>query len=135
MAAEAVIYWEAVIPMRLSKTSIALFLAASTMVMADMAWAHGSARHRHSGVGIFIGGPIFHRPFSPWYSPYRPPYFYYPPVVAVPVAPPPPTFYIEQASEAPPSQSYWYYCGSSKAYYPYVQQCPEAWQRVSPTPP
>ena len=32
---------------------------------------------------------------------------------------------------------YWYYCPDSKAYYPYVQQCPTAWLKVIPqtTPP
>jgi hypothetical protein len=101
------------------------------MAISDSSWAHGGGHRRHSSIGVYIGGPI-----GPWYSPYRPPpYYYYPPVVAVPVTPPPPTVYIERATEAPPAQSYWYYCSSSQAYYPYVQQCSEGWQKVMPTPP
>jgi len=34
-----------------------------------------------------------------------------------------------------PAPSYWYYCPDSATYYPYVEQCASAWQRVTPTPP
>jgi hypothetical protein len=34
----------------------------------------------------------------------------------------------------PAVPAYWYYCASSKTYYPYVQECASTWQRVSPTP-
>ena len=27
---------------------------------------------------------------------------------------------------------YWYYCGSTKKYYPYVTSCKEGWQKVDP---
>jgi hypothetical protein len=27
---------------------------------------------------------------------------------------------------------YWYYCGSARAYYPYVAACPEGWTPVAP---
>ena len=57
----------------------------------------------------------------------------------------PPVTYVEQspapapvAPAAPAAANpagYWYYCAESSAYYPYVQQCPSGWQRVSPTPP
>ena len=29
----------------------------------------------------------------------------------------------------------WYYCDSAKAYYPYVNECPEGWRPVPATPP
>lgn len=29
-------------------------------------------------------------------------------------------------------QPYWYYCENAKAYYPYVQQCPNGWIKVVP---
>ena len=48
-----------------------------------------------------------------------------------------PTVYVEQgpAQAAPqPAQHYWYYCADSRAYYPYVKDCPGGWQRVSPQP-
>lgn len=34
-----------------------------------------------------------------------------------------------------PQSGYWYYCAESRVYYPYVNQCPGGWQRVSPQPP
>jgi hypothetical protein len=35
------------------------------------------------------------------------------------------------AEQAPP-QGYWYYCASSRAYYPSVPTCAEAWVKVPP---
>jgi len=72
--------------------------------------------HFHSS--IFIGAPLFWGPY------YGPGYYY---------APQPPPVYIEQ-SPAPLEQDsqYWYYCPSARAYYPYVGDCPDGWQRVLP---
>lgn len=103
----------------------------------------------HVRFGVFVGAPIgwgygFYGPsyyYNPYYNPYYSPYSYYPPAVAVPYSPP---TYIEQgipqaapapAQASPSPASYWYYCAESKSYYPYVNQCPGGWQRVSPTPP
>ena len=70
----------------------------------------------------------------PWYYPpaYYPYYPYYQPVVYETQ----PTAYIEQnaAAAAEPS-GWWYYCGASRAYYPYVKECPSGWQRVPAVPP
>ncbi len=97
--------------------------------------------HWHGGV--FIGvGPWWGPPYPYWWYPspyyyYPPPYYYYPPPTVVIEQPP---VYIQQPapSPAPPSvpvESYWYYCQSAQAYYPSVQQCPEAWIRVPPRAP
>ena len=46
-----------------------------------------------------------------------------------------------QAAPAPgapggaPAGGNWYYCDSSKTYYPYAQSCPEGWRSVPATPP
>jgi hypothetical protein len=50
---------------------------------------------------------------------------------APPVAPAPAT------AQAQPTQAggVWYYCDSSKTYYPYVQQCAEGWKTVPASPP
>lgn len=96
------------------------------LVMAGMgsnAWAHGRAR-----VGVYIGGPLWGPVWGPVWAP--PPYYYPPQVVVVP--PPQPQVYIEQTPTA--AQNYWYYCKSAKGYYPYVKECPEAWQKVLPQP-
>lgn len=96
---------------------------------ASSAWAHGRV---HVGVGFgHYWGP------SPWY--YAPsPFYYRPEVVVVPA--PQPMVYIEKAQEAPSetaprsADQYWYYCASSKGYYPYVKECPGGWQKVLPHP-
>jgi len=57
----------------------------------------------------------------------------------------PPAGYVEQGeapaqaaapATAPPGGSaVWYYCESSKTYYPYVSECKEGWKEVPATPP
>lgn len=98
-----------------------------------MVGAGSAFAYRGGHVGVFIGVPV-----APWY--YPPPYYYppgygAPPVIIQQQAP----VYIEQpapASEPAPAQNNdWYYCGSARRYYPYVKECPEGWQRVSPQPP
>jgi hypothetical protein len=76
--------------------------------------------HFHGRSVIFVGGFL-----SPW------PYYYFPP----PLYYSPPPVYIEQMPLDPDVQPYWYYCPSSRAYYPHVRECPEGWQPVTPQPP
>jgi hypothetical protein len=48
---------------------------------------------------------------------------------------PEPSVFVEQGEAAPaPSQQWWYWCAPRAGYYPYVQSCPEPWQRVPPQP-
>ena len=88
------------------------------------------------GFGIVVGAPDFWYYAPPYY--YAPPVYYdpyyYPPAVAVPSPPP---VYVEQGGmePAPAPSHWWYYCVDAKAYYPYVNECPGGWQRVSPEPP
>ena len=85
---------------------------------------HGS--HFHSRVFVGVGVPVFWGPYPYYYGPayYGPAYYY-----------PPPPAYIEQGpAPAEQGSQYWYYCPSARAYYPYVDACPEGWQRVSPQP-
>jgi hypothetical protein len=84
-------------------------------------WSH--ARHDgRLGWWWVVGGAWYFYPWPvyPYPNPWEPP-----PAVLVPapaaVAPPPPT-------------PYWYYCESSRAYYPYVGACPEGWKQVPATP-
>jgi hypothetical protein len=87
---------------------------------------HGGGFH-HFHSRVFIGGTFF----APFYFP--PPYYYYPPEYSPPAYYPPAAEYVEpQPSPAP---AYWYYCAGSRAYYPYVRECPGGWQRVAPQPP
>lgn len=106
---------------------LAVLLALLVLGAASEAMAHGP-RVRWS---VHVGSPIWGPTWGPMWGPawYPPPY--YPPQVIV-LPPPPPPVYIEQVE--PPAQSYWYYCKSGKAYYPYVRECPEGWQKVLPQP-
>jgi len=86
----------------------------------------------HFGTRVFIGGAVF----APFFYPY--PYYDYPPAYYPPAYYPQPyyppaTGYVEP--QPAPAAASWYYCPSSRAYYPYVRECPEGWQRVSPQPP
>lgn len=64
-------------------------------------------------------------PIYPYPNPYTPP------VVVVT----PPANAAAPATPAPPAVQYWYYCPSSKSYFPYVSSCPEGWTQVPATPP
>jgi hypothetical protein len=97
------------------------------------------AQHHHGGhvrFGVYVGPGYWYPPlyygYPPYYYGYSP--YYYPPVVAAPGAAP---NYVEQGSAQPAParpQGYWYYCSESKAYYPYVKECPSGWQQVAPQP-
>jgi len=111
-----------------------LGIAASGMAVAQHHGGHygGGARF-----GFYFGAPLYGPAYYPYYPPvYYPPY--YPPAVVAPSAPP---VYIENSASQPataPAQTqgnWWYYCNDSRAYYPYVKECPGGWQRVSPQPP
>jgi len=110
-----------IVKMIISLAMIVLGTAASGTALA---WRH----HGHARFGVFIGAPAY------WYypAPYYPPY--YPSVVTVPASPP---VYVERGSAGgePSADAYWYYCAESKAYYPYIKECPGGWQRVVPQPP
>lgn len=116
-------------------------MTAGTLAMLALAGlASGSARaqphHGHGGhgghgvsLGLHFGVPLG------WYAPYYypPPYYYYPP--AVMAQPAPPAVYVERGdAPAEQTESWWYYCEQSRAYYPYVKDCPGGWQRVAPSP-
>jgi hypothetical protein len=110
---------------------LAVLFTALAPAVASAGGRHGFHHHgfHHHGPRVFVG-------FGPWWGPY--PYWYYPPPTYV-YTPPPvvvqePPVYIQQepAQAAPAPESYWYYCSSSKSYYPNVQSCPEPWLRVAP---
>ncbi len=103
----------------------------------------GHGGHSNVGVGVVIDpfwfgyGPGYYpRPYyRPYYaSPYYYPPYYYPPSVSIPSEPP---VYIERGEitePVPQASPSWYYCADPQGYYPYVKQCPEGWQAVTPRP-
>jgi hypothetical protein len=52
-----------------------------------------------------------------------------------PVPPPPGPATQPGSTSAPAPGATWYYCESSKSYYPYVAECKEGWRPVPATPP
>ena len=128
--------------MKLTRFLLGVCCTLALLAGSAGAWAGGRV---YGSVGIGIGVPVWGGPYyrpGPYYGPwpyYPRPYYYdpfwaSPPVVVVPAAPP---VYIEQPVApvvAEPAQQYWYYCASSRAYYPYVKDCPSGWQRVLPQP-
>lgn len=114
-------------------------------------------RYRWSG-GVYIGGPwywpgpfygygggypylgLYSYPYGyaypyGWGYPYGP--YSYPSTIVVE-----PPVYIERGPPAPtsppapkPPTAYWYYCVSSRTYYPDVQACAEEWVKVLPRQP
>jgi hypothetical protein len=105
-------------------------LLAAALLGAAPAFAHGG--HVRIGVGVNFG-PYWGPYWGPaWY--YPPPYYYYPPAVVY-TAPPAPQTYVERNDQPAAQQSYWYYCESSRGYYPYVKECPSGWKAVPPAPP
>ena len=115
--------------------SIIALLLVSTL--SGYAWGpyYGGGGWRGHGwwggprVGVWVGpgwGPWWGAP-GYWGVPY--PYYATPPV-AVEQSPP---VYVQQDPQSE-QQYYWYYCQRSRAYYPYVKECPDGWQRVAPSP-
>ncbi|HYR36136.1 MAG TPA: hypothetical protein VEQ87_17730 [Burkholderiales bacterium] len=121
-----------------SKLLIGLALAAAGALSAGSAFAQ---HHHHGGPRVSIGfgfgpywGPGYWGPGywgSPWYYP---PPAYYPYPAPIVMAPPAPTQYVER-SDQPMQSGYWYYCETSRGYYPYVRDCPSGWRAVPPAPP
>ncbi len=123
---------------------VALCVAVAFGVMlGGAAWAdrgydgRGYARHaperhwyparsyRHLDVDLYFGWPLY------WPRYYR--YYDDPVIITVPSEP---TVYVERSTERPTDDSdYWYYCPSSRTYYPYVKDCREDWMKVVPQPP
>lgn len=98
---------------------LVLFLLA-TACLAAPAYAQRIVLGLHFGVPLYWPAPYHYYYPAPYYAPY---------VYIPPALPLPPPAYAERDTY------YWYYCASSKAYYPYVRECPGGWQRVPTVPP
>ena len=122
----------------ISLVAVVLLLATAE---PSLAWRGGAWRGGGSRVFVGVGvGPGWGWGYGPYwgypYYYYPPPYYSYgPPQVIVQQ---PPT-YVQQetvqgapAQPTPPPQAFWYFCASSKAYYPSVQSCAEPWVKVPP---
>jgi hypothetical protein len=120
--------------------AIALLMVAVLLVSAgsSFAWVHGGGGshggfHGHGvvvvGPGCCWGGPWWGWGWGGYYGGYYGPPYYQQPQVVVQPAP----IYVERnEQEAQPPESFWYYCPNSRAYYPSVPSCSEAWVKVPP---
>ena len=116
--------------MKTTRIVLTLMLVMATALAAEsaLAWRHGPRVVIGVGFGVpFAAFPYYYPPYSYYYPPY------YPSPVVVQQQP---TVYVEQPAPQvqQPASGYWYYCADSRAYYPYVKDCPAGWQRVAPQP-
>jgi len=122
------------------------------MAIAESASARGRHGHHHGhhhhGARFsfgFWGGPFWGPGYwgpGYWGPGYGTGYWGPPAVVYAPA--PEPRVWVERdsapaapmpapsASTDPNVQQWWYWCVSSRGYYPYVSSCAEGWQRVAP---
>lgn len=111
------------------KSSLRHAAALAAVGVLAFAAAGSAMAHGRGHFGVFIGAPVY-----PWYwggPVYSYPYAYPAPVVREYVyetTPPAST-----PLEAPDQK--WYYCREKAGYYPYVQECPSAWESVPAKPP
>ena len=118
-------------------------VAVGLMAVAQPAFAGGRQGYgHHHGARFsfgFWGGPGYWGPgyWGPGYGYWGPPAVVYAPApeprVWVESNPAPATPAPVASTEANAPQ-WWYWCASSRGYYPYVSSCAEGWQRVAPQP-
>lgn len=129
--------------MKIARKSRQIAACALALLAGALAAAPAAAQYRHGHGYVHGHGPRvsfgfhFGAPIGWYYAPPPVVYHYGPPRVVV--FPAEPTVYVERevpatAPSAAPASSYWYYCGESRAYYPYVRDCPGGWERVPPRP-
>ncbi|HUM16848.1 MAG TPA: hypothetical protein VL086_14230 [Candidatus Nitrosotalea sp.] len=124
----------------MKKVALGLLLVLGVLAISASPGYTGGSWHGSVviGVGPYWGYPGWGYP----YWGYPPPYYYYPPPTVVIEQPP---VYVErepapvEAPPAPPappaaSTAYWYYCPSTRAYYPSVPTCSEEWVKVPERP-
>jgi hypothetical protein len=95
---------------------------------------HRGGHRYYPRSSVVISGSLWWPLGYPYYAwPYAYPlagwpyYGFAPPVTVFESAP-------EPAITAQPPAPSWYYCPESKAYYPYVTECPRGWENVPATP-
>jgi hypothetical protein len=105
-------------------------------------WAGGAPYYYANDVyyvpapgGFMVTAPPMAAGAQPPIAPSTPPQT--PQTPQMPQMPPPPTAapLPQTQQQAAPAPTSYYYCESSKAYYPYVPECREGWRQVPATPP
>lgn len=113
-------------------------LLAAQPAHADRGYGHGGHGHHGNNDSAWVALALFgallgtaivvEQSRAPYADPYD----------VAPVYPQQQPVYIEQDPDTvrTPANAAgsWYYCASSKMYYPYTKACPEGWQAVPPRP-
>ncbi|MEK6244980.1 MAG: hypothetical protein AABM33_10825 [Pseudomonadota bacterium] len=128
----------------MKKATRTVLALVAVLMCGILATESAFARGGRVRLGISIGFPLVGFGYQSYYPSYYnyPSYYSYPSHYSYPSYYPAQQqapVYIEQnpqpAPEAQsPSTGSWYYCADSRAYYPYVKECPAGWQRVAPQP-
>jgi len=125
--------------LRISLAVVAVLLMSAMSGQARGGGGHGGGRGGHGGGGGWGWGPAIGLGLglglwelsNPYYG-----YPYYPYYNPVPIIEQPSTeMYVEPAPQQRVEPTYWYYCRAPEGYYPYVEQCPNGWMKVVPSPP
>ena len=121
---------------KIAAVSLLVILVLLVSSAPGFAWSRGGGggggfhQGGFRGHGVVVIGPgcCWGPYWGPYWGGYYPPYYAYAPApVVVQEAP----VYVERPA---PPESYWYYCPSTRAYYPSVSTCNEAWLKVPPRP-
>jgi hypothetical protein len=113
---------------RFSPRLRALAMATAVALGLGLAASTDAEAHPRGRVhfGVWLGGPMWWG--GPYGYPYGSPYVVERPVIVQ--APAEPLVVVPSAAQQAQS---WYYCRDAQMYYPYVTQCPSAWQEVPAT--
>ena len=87
---------------------------------------------------VYVGGAPYYYADDVYYTQAPGGYAVAQPPADAPIAqtpPPPAAPAAAPTAAAAPASTVWYYCDSSKSFYPYVAQCAEGWRQVPATPP
>lgn len=143
--------------------ALSLLLALAPLTAsADREWHRGNIHefhvhdYNHWRGGYWYNGPhdgrlgwwwivggmwyFYPRPIYPYPDPYTPPVVIVEqsqpqPSIQIPAPPAPPAPPVQAQPQAAPQQAqFWYYCESSKTYYPYAPSCKEEWKKVPAMP-
>ena len=121
-------------------------------LLATPSWADRGHGYGWGPFEVLLGSAILYSAIQPRPVYYGPPVQYgyggpllgpvvqpatvetlYPGAAVVPVPPSAP--YVVQSTAVTSAGAWWYFCRKTSGYYPYVRECPDGWEKVSPTPP
>lgn len=119
------------------KLVLASIISLTTILAFSLISTNANAQHVRGRVYFNVGDPFFPPFFQPFPFPRRTIIVREPPEEIVYVEKAPTVITTTQSAKLADQNlevGYWYYCSTSKAYYPYVATCKIPWQKISPVP-